>query len=171
MWSKVSSFSVDVCAQLSFFQLSLFLLTLTSIIFLFECDNKFTLMCEKKHFTDASNVEWKCGKRNDASMHQDHDALLWINDYFIIAWVWFCNEVIWEFHPTLIISYNSYWVHFPIFGQQTKCLASHDPSIINCPTSCPAVFYSGYSCDLSKVVSGFPHAGCGLKGICWQELT
>lgn len=167
MWWKASSFSVNVCAKLSFFQLSLFLLTVTSILSLFECDNEFTPMCEKKQLSDASNFEW----RNDASIHQVYDASLCIDDYFIIICVWFCNEVIWEFHPTLIISYNSYWVYFPIFGQQTKGLASHAPSIINYPTSCPAVFYSGYSWDLSKVVSGFPHAECGLKGICWQELT
>lgn len=116
---------------------------------------------KNKHLSDASNIEWKFGPVKDASVHQYHDALWCTDDYFIISYVWFSDLRV-PAHTDYCYSSQAY---FTFLCQQTKCLASHNPSIISCPTSCPAVFHGGISCDLSKVVNGFPHAGCGLKGI------
>lgn len=112
-----------------------------------------------------------------------HWMKIWSKKWHISASRSWCITMHWWlFHHHLFLifwleSSTSYWLYcnssqtyFTYLCQQTKCLLSHNPLIISYTTSCRALFHGCYSCDLSKVVSGFPYAGCGLKGIYWQEL-
>lgn len=125
---------------------------------------------KKKKKTKQHGVMHQTLNKNSAQeiMHQCIKIMMHYDPLMIIPSSPVSDLVTWEFHPILIIFRSL--AYFTFLCQQTKCLTSYNPSIVNCPTSCPAIFHGGYSCDPSKAVSGFPHAGCGLKGIYWQEL-
>lgn len=107
---------------------SLFLLTLTSVL---------CLTWKKKTFKGCIKHLMKIWQE---MMHYRIKIMVHYHALMIMSSSPVSELLTWEFHLILSISRNSSQAYFTFLCQQTKCLSSHNPSIMSSPTFCPAEF-------------------------------